>query len=269
MCHECGTENENEYLYCKNCGADLSKSEDSYTEANSGYTASGFSGNYTDEKSRVDNFIADSIDGIPMEQIGLYVGKKSDYYCRKFSKMELTQSKVSWHWPAAVLGLLLGPFGSAIWCFYRKMYKVAFILVAIGILFAGITSVLTYDANISTLEDIIKASQLDSIDEMLEAFENIDNTSSVGTTAVEYISDFVDTATAIFMGIFANWLYRRSCVDKIRKYQQSGLDQRYYKLGLSAVGGTSGGMLAVGILIMITVENLLSGAVFLTYLLNR
>ena len=178
-------------------------------------------------------------------------------------------SKISWHWPAAVLGFLFGPFGSAIWCFYRKMYKVAFILVAIGILLSGITCALTYNDSTLALEEIIKASRLESVEEMLEALENIDRADSVGTTAAEYISDFVGTVTAIAMGIFANWLYKCSCVDKIRKYQQSGLDRRYYKLGLSAVGGTSSGMLALGILIMITVENLFSGAVFLIYLLNR
>lgn len=269
ICHECKTENEKEYLYCKNCGADLSKSEDTYSEANSSYTTSDFGGNYADQKSKVDDFIADNIGGIPMEQIGLYVGKKSDYYCRKFSKMELTQSKISWHWPAAVLGLALGPFGSAIWCFYRKMYKVAFVLVAIGVLLAGITSAVTYDSATAAIEGIINASKSTSVEQMLEAIENIASNGGVSATVAEYINDFAGTVTAIVMGMFANWFYRCSCVDRIRKYQQSGLDQRYYKLGLSAVGGTSGGMLAVGILIKITVENLLSGAVLLIYLLNR
>lgn len=255
ICHECGTENEQEYLFCKNCGADLKKSEE----------YDNFNGNdHTDN-----NIIVDSIDGIPMEQIGLYVGKKWGYYCKKFSKMQITMSKTSWNWPAAVLGLVFGPFGSALWCFYRKMYKVAFILVAIGVLFAGITSALTYDGVTAALEGIINASKLTSLEQTLEAIENIASAGSAGATAAEYINEFVSAVTAIVMGMFANWFYRSSCVDRIKKYQQSGLDQRYYKLGLSAVGGTSGGMLAVGILIKIAVENLLSGAVLLIYLLNR
>lgn len=197
ICHECGTENEQEYLYCKNCGADLNKTEDNTANSQTQYTPPNYNSNYNQDKSTADAFIVDSIDGIPMEQIGLYVGKKSDYYCRKFSRMELTMSKISWHWPAAVLGFLFGPFGSAIWCFYRKMYKVAFILVAIGILLSGITCALTYNDSTLALEEIIKASRLESVEEMLEALENIDRADSVGTTAAEYISDFVGTVTAI------------------------------------------------------------------------
>ena len=128
ICSECGTENENDYIYCKNCGALLTaapkpetvpestaqetvpKTEHSSfrpapapeaaapafkpvppvynTEnGNTGYTQSG----------------APAPDGIPQEEIALFIGKKSVVIKPKFIKMEITNSKTSWCWPAALL----------------------------------------------------------------------------------------------------------------------------------------------------------------------
>ena len=39
---------------------------------------------------------------------------------------------------------------------------------------------------------------------------------------------------------------------------QNGIDQRYYRMGLASLGGVSGGMLAVGIISMIVIENIAS-----------
>ncbi len=141
ICPDCGTENEEEYSYCKNCGAKLeiaeNKTEYQYNNTDSGT----YNPNFADAKSN--GFFVDTITGIPSDEVCAFVGKKSPDILKKFSKMEVTGSKVSWCWPVAILGLLLGPIGSAIWFFYRKMYKPALILVALGLAVNVAVGVLT------------------------------------------------------------------------------------------------------------------------------
>lgn len=53
----------------------------------------------------------------------MLIGKKADYYQRRFQGITARNSKISWNWAAFFLSLY--------WCFYRKMYKVGAILVGI------------------------------------------------------------------------------------------------------------------------------------------
>ena len=53
-----------------------------------------------------------------------------------------------------------------------------------------------------------------------------------------------------------NAFYKKFCTEKITQYRISSPDTAFYKMGLSYVGGTSGGMLAVGIILMFAIENI-------------
>lgn len=287
ICHECGTENEQEYIYCKNCGASLeaaepeakkpeppvSKPQNEYIPPEprpQAYTyqptpeprysepaAEGpLGGTYS--AGGYDN---DTIDGIPVAELSMFVGKKSASLIPKFQRMEKNGSKVSWCWPAAVLSYLFGPLGAAIWFFYRKMHKYAWLLVAAGGLSAVILSVLSaafvdheaIEAFSSLLEQFVQnpATTPEELSEFLKEYLSLlSEAFSVGYILVELIRNAITVACTVLLGLFSHYLYKNYCVNKIYAYRNSTADMRYYQFGLLSIGGVSGGLLTLGIALL-------------------
>lgn len=274
ICGECGTENEKEYVYCKNCGAKSVSAQESrdgkadygfksnpnFTHTKNFYdTPNGENPNFSHQGSpfvnngynnRCQGFESEeepqieSIGGIPTDEIALFIGNKSDSILPKFAKMELAGTKASWCWPAAVLGFIFGPMGSAIWFFYRKMYKAALVLLLIG-------AVLSISLTAFTC-----SGTADKLNKLISSF-NITN-SEIKETVSERIADDIEyienVVTCVLTGLFGFYIYRNHTVKKIREYREYHSDPRYYRMGIKAVGGTSGGMCAVGIAAFIAVQ---------------
>ncbi len=256
ICHECGTENEKEFAFCKNCGAKL------HEEEQETYSAPNFN------EPPPTNFAVEAIGGIESEQVVLFVGKKASYYFPKFSKMIILGKKTSWNFAPAILGLVFGPIGAALWCFYRKIYKAAAILLAIGVLLAGINTVLTYDSITGLFDGMLSAMQGGDEAAFLNSLNGLETEESAKTALASNIDDLFCLATALIMGVFGNYIYMNHCTNAIKKYRNSGLDQRYYKLGLASLGGTSGGMLAVGIILFIGIENIATTIALVSHILK-
>lgn len=270
ICPECSTVNEPEYIYCKNCGLKLTEEPKNETKNYSNFNSQEKSGPVTDnfEGRRPQGesaapapdftnaqgpFLLDGIDGCSRDEISAFVGAKAGVIYPKFSKMELSRSKISWCWPPALLGLGFGPLGAAIWFFYRKMYKIAAIFVAIGLLLGGLTALLNRDTMLldeskieAIIEENISENGIDFGGLITDFGENIGTESYIATA----ITDIADMATGIIAGMLALYWYRRFITDRIHSYRQSGIDPRYYNMGLAAIGGTSGGMAALGIAIV-------------------
>lgn len=300
ICSECGTENENDYIYCKNCGALLTaapKPENEQPEhkltaeaapapktvpestaqetvpkteqssfrpapapeaaepafkpvppvyntenGNTGYTQSG----------------APAPDGIPQEEIALFIGKKSVVIMPKFIKMEITNSKTSWCWPAALLGFFLGPMGAALWFYYRKMYKPAALLTVIGAVINIVTAALTFNSGSVDFTALYRSILAGDAQSIISAFKSLSNSSTVLDLIATAISNAADLVTCILTGLYGYYLYKEHCIKSINRFRMSIPDRRYYTMGLASVGGVSGGMLAVGIICMIVVSNLIT-----------
>lgn len=284
ICSECGTENEKEYIYCKNCGAPLTsvkKEEPASTVAAGGYTPEfidsqkpqtdippqpDYAPHTRQSESNYNPQVGVSytpygaynnygIDGIPAEDVTFFVGKKSAEIMPKFMKMEITRSKTSWCWPAAILGFIFGPMGAALWFLYRKMYKTAIILLAVGALFTFTTAAMTYDTNSADINSIFDAITSGNAEAFIDAINDIGNTRTALDIAAGAMEDIVNIATCVITGIFGFYAYKEHCVKTIRKFRQSIVDQRYYRMGLASLGGVSGGMLAVGIICIMVVTN--------------
>lgn len=244
ICEVCKTENEAEYKFCKNCGNKLEDSQAEFyenkaeirMEENPQETASEF------------NF-----GGVSGDELGAFVGKKQEELLPLFVKMTQSGRRVSWCWPGAILGFLLGPIGSAIWLFYRKMYKKAAIFSLLGVA-------------VSFLVAVIDSTYVGAFDEFYAAFLKVQNEAeadkiieSLGSAfpydslIMIFISGSITSAASICSGIFTGlyglYWYKNHCIEKISAYRMLQADPRYYKMGLSAIGGTSGGMLAVGIIV--------------------
>ncbi|MBR0465926.1 MAG: zinc ribbon domain-containing protein [Clostridia bacterium] len=248
FCGECGEENEPAFEYCKNCGAPLKREE----PINSEYVGAEYQNNNGYGYSAP----IESIDGIKSDEIALFVGRKAPVILPKLTNMEMSGSKISWCWPVAVLSFFFGPLGAALWFFYRKMYKWAWCLVAFGFLTTLFVTVLRGDTV--------------SLGQMIESFtdgkialnELYTITSDWRFLLSETIDDVVNLASAILLGMFSFSIYKNFATSKIREYREKNSDPRYYRMGLSVVGGTSSGMVWVGILCMtlsdIVISNIVS-----------
>ena len=263
ICHECGTENESEYCYCKNCGAALkSDTENNNQYNNSQNNNSKFNQGYSNYSQNTYNqtFILDAIEGVPSEDMAAFAGKNFHQIMAKFTKMELAGSKVSWCWPAAVLGFLFGPLGAAIWFFYRKMYKAAVIFMAIGIVFSAAVGII---AGPITDKDFLQGAVESYYSGDYEGFYNgvgelLRSEDTVRSIAASVLDSAVSIATMIVAGMFGFYFYKRHAVRSINRYRDMSVDPRYYKIGLASIGGTSSGMAFLGVAILILVPNLLS-----------
>lgn len=278
ICSECNTLNEEKYNYCKNCGNKLIKPNASpeidaltsypksaeettgeplkaqppqYSYSTDTYQQNSF--NNTQSTFAYGNTYVENIDGIPYSEVVAFVGKKADKYMPAFSKMEITSSKTNWHWPCALLGFFLGPLGAALWYFYRKMYKHAVIFAAIGTALAIITAIFTAGSISFTADDLMKALSGD-----IAVLESLSSEETLASNIVGFITDMADFACAVVCGLFTHSWYKKHITRTIMKYRYKSIDPRYYQMGLMSIGGTSGGMLALGIGILILANNFAS-----------
>lgn len=273
ICSNCATENEEKYDYCKNCGTKLQKSfeneqEDSFSKSEEPNESQNYSytgqNNYAPPpqpdytnyygQSANDTYV-ETIGGIPYGEVSVFVGKKAPKYMNVFSKMEITGSKTAWHWPTAILSFFMGPLGAALWFFYRKMYKPAIILSAIGVVITSISALIMgpVASSADELIDIIfNIAQQETID--VQTLNEV----TIRSEIANLLSGFVSLGTAIICGLFTHGWYKQHIHNTILKYRSSNVDMRYYQLGLMSIGGTSGGMLALGIAVMFFVENISS-----------
>ena len=279
ICSECGTENESDYIYCKNCGTLLTSpskpaepepakaepehefiaqtapepkaEQPSFQPAAPVYNTANGSAGYTPDSSLV-------TDGIPQEELALFIGKKSAVIMPKFIKMEITNSKVSWCWPAAILGFLFGPMGAALWFFYRKMYKTGALLAVIGALVNIIVAALTFNSTSVDYTLLYRSILSGDLQSMLNAFSSLGSTSTLLDVIGDVISSAADLVTCILTGLYGYYLYKEHCIKTINNFRMNISDRRYYTMGLASIGGVSGGMLAVGIICIIVVSNLIT-----------
>lgn len=257
ICPDCGTENEEQYVYCKNCGTTLKAEQKEAPESpvfkNSPPTAEQYTPYNNYNPSPLSNGY---ISGIPEIEYRLFIGKNCEKFLPKFEKMEFTGSKISWCWPPAVLGFFFGPLGAALWFFYRKMYKPAWILAVIGAVLSIITGILGLGTTDAYIDALLSSWSTGNFDEFMYALS--DTTQTVPMIISNAIDEISTLATCIWAGLCSFNLYKTHAYSKITEYKTFQADPQHYRLGLTYIGGTSGGMLAVGILLMFGIDYIVS-----------
>lgn len=267
ICSECGTENEPQYTYCKNCGAllrgDTQTESDKTSEENKQYNKYNENFNQNFNTPPVNRGFAseiiDNIDGVPTGEAAAFIGVKAPVFIKKFAKMHYDGTKVSWCWPVAILGLIFGPVGSAVWFFYRKMYKVALYFVIIGVVLAAVLGALSgINIDKKAESDVIATLESGSFSDYIQS----EDAFKVGVA--DYINNAVDLLAGILSGLFGVYIYKNYMVKKINRFALKNEDPRYYPVGLQMTGGTSGGMAFLGVILIFitavlqsTVENLI------------
>lgn len=235
ICTECRTVNENEYTYCKNCGAVLPTGEETRTETPYG----GFART---------PYTAEEIKGIPVDDMVAFVGKNSDKIIPKWSLTELSGRKTSWCWPAFVLTLFFGLFGTAFWFLYRRMYKIGLWIAAAAVVASVALGVLTFSAMgdfaseyLEILENYTLTGDETQLEQDMSFF--LYGSELAGLSLISNLSNALRLAVAVVAGLFSLHIYKCHAAEKITSFGRKLSDME-----LSLLGGTSGGALTLGII---------------------
>lgn len=252
ICKNCNTVNEEKFSYCKNCGAPFESTENTSS-----------TNPFREEENY--NFIPNEIDGIPTEEVKTFVGKNNSKIISKFSKMSITGSKISWCWPAALLGIFFGFFGAAFWLFYRKMYKHGFIALSIGFIIHGINTAVTYSANIELLNQLANNfysmySSSPNFISFLTIFEEaiLGFSEAKGVLISNFLNETASYCAAIIYGVFGMYFYKKHTIKKISAYRAVNHQSDYYNFGIKAIGGTSVGFAVLSVLITAALQNIIT-----------
>lgn len=244
ICPECKAENDEKVEYCKNCGAKLSAAENC-----------GLGNNKTPYFGYAyNNFVLPEIDGVSCDDAAAFIGKNSPKLLVKFSKSEISGSKIIWCWPAALLGFLFGISGVGFWFIYRKMYKLGALIIALGILVSGTLTAVKGDA-LSTSElyaqsfgeqlaDYIEEAQLRGYSEYSQDFEfspPLRTSEQLKGDIVEALNSLISLASFVLGGMFSLYAYKRHAINTIKNYNIKNAGDKYRQIGLMAVGGTAVG----------------------------
>lgn len=256
ICVRCKTENNQDYKYCKTCGAELP-----FVDKKPIWEYDGESQNTAEE-----NF-QDSRE-ISTYEMNVFVGKNSNVIVPKFVQLGREDKKVSFCLPVLLLGLFLGSIGVAAYFLYRKMIKPAVIIMAA----AFVVALASFMINFATIREAVTdyrglLSEAINMNGAMSDAEFEKRATEIVTEAEEnsiavfdYISNYVlGVGLSIVMALFADYIYKEHAITKISQIKAEGLPKTEYFLTLHRRGGTSGGAVALGIGIFIA-------AVFVTVL---
>lgn len=258
FCNSCGTENNEQYLFCKQCGSSLETEEQVTNE-------------YSYNAPYAYNSQTQYIDGVSYKEMSAFVGKNSHKIIDKFSKMELADSKISWCWPVAILSFFFGFFGAAFWFFYRKMYKAALIFIALGLVFDIIGLCVTFNSSVNVIDGtyniVAELQQSGDVQGAMYNFLNmINNVSTDGNLALSNLfNDFEMLLSVVGMGMFSLYFYKNFAVKRIKNIKQQGLEENVYFYTLTARGGVSAGMVVLGVFIMYISSGIINSIPYIVY----
>lgn len=156
----------------------------------------------------------ESIDGIPVKDIAIFLGDNTHYFLPVFKAMDKSGSKFSWNWGAFIF--------NAYYYFYRRMNAIAVLLLLVSTALA-IPNILVMIVQTPELTTLLKNVNID-----------IDTLSNVYMFA-----SAIAFGISLLSGIFTNWLYMRHTFSKIREIQQNYQDKPEYNEMLARHGGTS------------------------------
>ncbi len=141
-CPQCGTENKSESKFCKKCGTDISQAALEVNVTSEMVDGQNISANEQPATAvpevepvtvaptitPVSQLAADPdyIKDIKKSSIAEYMGQSSEKLYNKYIKY--CDNRSVWNWPVFFFSLIGVPF---VWFFYRKMYKVGLVVLAI------------------------------------------------------------------------------------------------------------------------------------------
>lgn len=234
FCPECGAENGAEEPVCTQCGARL------YNNAANGQPflppvqlPNGAAQGYLSGMTVIAP--TDTIDGNTVLDTAEYVQTSARRYIPKFYKMEKSGKKFSWNWAA----FFFAPY----WYFYRKMYGLGSVLLALLLAVSALAGTPQYveksDAFIIAADEARTQLQEGTITQQ-EAVEKCTEPYAALSATTEFrVISAVNFAVALFSGLFANSFYKKKTAKEIQRLQAVSRSPEEYRLRLFRRGGVA------------------------------
>lgn len=218
LCSDCNTPNVPDALVCEKCGKPFSEENRSYENAQAGQN--GQYGRYQDNMGnpfiKLDKYCGlnpdEDFEGVKVSEIVDYVGSNTIYYLPLFKRMKETGKKISMNF----ISFIFPQFYFA----NRKMWFETIVTLLISF-------VISIPSMIYSM-DILEMSG--------NIFKFVD-VESQGFLIVTEIANYASIAFKILVGLFANWLYYRKVIKKVRNIKSVCGEQSTERI--KASGGTS------------------------------
>lgn len=227
-CSRCGTVNEQEYIYCKNCGSQLQVQKNSSSQ-NTHYTPINYNssniGSVTDYSE-----IEPEINGVDTKKVAAYVGTKNrEQIMGRFIIAHKTGKRVTgFNWIVFITGTILAfPFASS-WFFYRKMYKVGALLCAISLALTIIVTAVNFSEDSKYLRNEYSKVKDYSTERILE----YEAEAIPEPTTADTADAVVKFCIAVFLSINAWNIYYKQSTNRIKKLELSNFpnNNQFYQL---------------------------------------
>lgn len=218
LCSDCNTPNVPDALVCEKCGKPFSEENRSGENAQAGQN--GQYGRYQDNMGnpfiKLDKYCGlnpdEDFEGVKVSEIVDYVGSNTIYYLPLFKRMKETGKKISMNF----ISFIFPQFYFA----NRKMWFETIVTLLISF-------VISIPSMIYSM-DILEMSG--------NIFKFVD-VESQGFLIVTEIANYASIAFKILVGLFANWLYYRKVIKKVRNIKSVCGEQSTERI--KASGGTS------------------------------
>lgn len=230
ICPRCGTNNPKDALFCSKCGLPRGESPNQSTpngntvydnvppfihnEQNSAY---GFPEGFSPDEQ---------IDGVPTSEIARFVGANAKRYLHSFKKNKL----IGWNWGAFIFG--------AYWYFFRKIYSVGAVFIALSVSIEFLLSSLASDL-VLTLSKLISDYSYGNI--AFDAFirQYVDALNGSPQMKWFYIFGAAIIVLRIVAALFADYFMKKRTMEKIGQIKEQTKGSPMYQTVLMVKGGVS------------------------------
>lgn len=238
VCPKCATQNAEYAEFCSRCGHPLSAAEWHSTPVQTPPTpqTQAYAPYRVPEEEQYSS--AETIDGVPADELAAVVGNNASYYISRFRRMS-QGGFGGWNWSA----FLLTPF----WLLYRKQYLLG--VVYFCVLIPAMIALLTLSTALESMVEVTSTSVVDIAAE-LEQY-------SFFIPCALLINIYA--ALMILLALKGNSFYFAQCKKKIRTIKSKTPDITVSELG--TLGGTSAGIailfVSIGYVIAMPLINLM------------
>ena len=221
VCKNCGESLNSDTLFCPHCGRSTTEPDRpdagnaGYRPGPGGFVIDPLGGVPADEK----------IEDIPVNDVARYVAVGTNRYIPVFKKLS-KKNRVNWNWAA-----FLFPEG---WLWYRKCYKQGVIFLALTVVSTLLT--LPYQ---SALEDLMLNTGYTTTAQLINAMLQNSQIFSGYVMITSMIGGLISLASRIVCGMFGDYIYRCSALEKIRGIKETAETGEDYAEALSAKGGVN------------------------------
>ncbi|GEM_PF-5333336 len=253
ICRRCGTENQPDYIFCKKCGSPIEGDNPPPYSNGQAYGQQGYG---------QQAFHTETIDGVKINDVAMFVGKSAPKYIPKFERMEITGSSVSPNWLILILSMLVSPLFAAFWFASKRMNKIA---ITIFTIISALEIAFFY---FTVNEYILMFSQLlSSGADITEIVANlpllISNAPQSNTTVIiGYVYNLTGLVVSAFYGMFANYQYKKHIIKTIKSIK--AINEQDYCAQLIKRGGTRNTLWIVLLIVSILSRYIICFALFQT-----